>query len=103
MSYTINYSDSSKAPFLLPSLVADSTLASLTFTGRGAKNFGQIQQQNYLHLLENFASPDEPAHPIEGQTWYDTSTSAPLLKVYNGTKFNPIADPAFQFLGIIFS
>lgn len=44
--------------------------ASLTFTGKGASNYGTVQQQNLMHLLENFADEAPPIRPTIGQSWY---------------------------------
>lgn len=56
-----------------------SNASSLRFTGKGATNYGKIQQENLLRLLENFAGPTSPDYPTVGQTWYDTTEG--VLKV----------------------
>lgn len=56
---------------------------SLTLIGRNYPNYGTALNENFLHLLENFASPNSPSNPIEGQLWYDTSGSRKILKVYD--------------------
>jgi hypothetical protein len=63
----------------VPAGATVSNAASLTFTGKGAANYGKIQQENQLRLLENFAGDTAPAYATVGQTWYDTSAGA--LKV----------------------
>lgn len=65
-----------------------SNAASLRFTGKGATNYGKIQQENLLRLLENFAGPFAPDFPTVGQTWYDTQ--AGMLKVCISTSPQPI-------------
>lgn len=54
-----------------------SNASPLTFTGKGAGNYGEIQQENLMRLLENFADEEEnpPANPTVGMTWYDTTNS----------------------------
>lgn len=51
--------------------------APIKFTGKGAGNYGQIQQENLMRLLENFADTElnPPEHPTVGMTWYDTTNS----------------------------
>jgi hypothetical protein len=56
-----------------------SNQASLTFTGKGAANYGQIQQENIMRLLENFADDTAPNYATIGQTWYDSAEK--ILKV----------------------
>ncbi|WP_407306546.1 hypothetical protein [Acinetobacter sp.] len=61
-----------------------SNKASLRFTGKGAANYGQIQQENLMRLLENFADGAEPLYPTVGQQWYDTTNN--ILKVCTATE-----------------
>lgn len=61
---------------------------SLELIGRGVSNYGLIEQSNLLHLLENFASPVEPTNPVEGQLWFNTSTSDQILSVYYDDTWN---------------
>lgn len=78
MSYSLDWTDASSDPTKTPITVnvgtTNSTATSLVLTGKGAANYGEIQQQNLLHLLENFASATEPANPTVGQGWYDTAS-----------------------------
>lgn len=57
-----------------------SNQASLTFTGKGSANYGKIQQENLLRLLESFADGTPPDYATVGQLWFDTDTGT--LKVY---------------------
>ena len=89
MSYTLNFSDPSKVniitvPDMPPGINAVDT--SISFVGRGYPNYGQVVDTNFLHLLENFASPLPPLNPIEGQLWYDTSNpDNKVLRIMDGT------------------
>lgn len=60
-----------------------SNAASITFTGKGAANYGKVQQENLMRLLEHFADGTSPSNPTVGQLWYDTS--AAVLKLCTGT------------------
>ena len=83
MAYTINRFDGT-----LLSTVDDGTInqsTSLRFVGKNYAGYGEIQNENFLHLLESFASSNSPARPISGQLWFDSSTNK--LKFYDGTKF----------------
>jgi len=57
---------------------------SLELVGPGYTNYGLPTAKNFLKLLENFAGPNQPAHAIQGQLWYDTSSARPVLRINNG-------------------
>jgi hypothetical protein len=68
--------------------VSDGTIDNTTdlkFVGRNYTGYGEVQNENFLHLLENFANTVPPLKPIIGQIWYDSVNKK--LKFYDGTKF----------------
>ena len=83
MAYTINrYSGATLAT------VQDGTVdatSDLRFVGKNYAGYGEIQNENFLFLLENFSGTSQPPKAISGQVWYDSSVQK--LKFYNGTKF----------------
>ena len=52
-----------------------SAASNIILTGKGLMDFGQLQQENFIRLLENFASESQPATPTIGQLWFKPSTS----------------------------
>jgi outer membrane lipoprotein SlyB len=71
--------------------VADGTIDSTTnirFVGKNYAGYGQVQNENFLHLLEHFAGASQPSKPVSGQLWYDSSDRK--IKVYDGTRFRPV-------------
>ena len=71
--------------------VADGTIDSSTnikFVGKNYAGYGQVQNENFLHLLEHFAGNAQPSKPISGQLWYDSSDRR--IKVYDGTRFRVV-------------
>jgi len=62
----------------------DNTL-DIKLIGRNYAGYGEVQNENMVHLLENFASPSEPPRKISGQIWYDSASKK--LKFYDGTQF----------------
>jgi|SRR5579859_228614 len=54
---------------------------TLVLTGQGFSGYGAIQQENFIRLMENFASESAPANPTVGQLWYQTTTQTTM--VYN--------------------
>ena len=68
--------------------VADGTIDTTTdlrFVGKNYAGYGEVQNENFLHLLENFANTTSPPKVLEGQIWYDSGNKK--LKFYDGTKF----------------
>jgi microcystin-dependent protein len=85
MPYNVNYTDSANNP---PITVFDNTSnedTSLVFPGRNVTGYGQIIAENFLGLLENFASATEPVNPVEGQLWYDSANS--VLQIWDNTNW----------------
>lgn len=87
MAYTIPYTDQANKGTIT---IEDSTLnqdTSLKLPGRNTTAYGSAIAENFLHLLENFASATQPATPVEGQLWYDATPGVDQLKVYDGTNW----------------
>lgn len=76
MPYTITFSDPSKSssPITVNDLTENTTSTSLSLVGRNYSNYGVSFAKNFVHLLENFASPSAPNNSIEGQLWYNNAT-----------------------------
>lgn len=62
----------------------DGTL-DIKLIGKNYAGYGEVQNENFVHLLENFSSPNAPPRAISGQVWYDSATKK--LKFYDGVKF----------------
>jgi hypothetical protein len=84
MSYIINKTDGSVLTEIVDGTV-DQTATDLTLVGKNASSYGEAFNENFVHLLENFANTSAPNNPIQGQLWFDTSESR--LKIYDGAGF----------------
>jgi microcystin-dependent protein len=85
--YQINFTDSINKGFITVEDNTINTETSLGLPGRDVQSYGETVNENFLHLLENFANNDSPSNPIEGQLWYDTTTGIDQLKIYDGTNW----------------
>ena len=69
-------------------VVEDGTLDAsldLKLIGKNYAGYGEVQNENFVHLLENFSGTSAPPRPISGQIWFDAATNK--LKFYDGTKW----------------
>jgi len=86
MSYTINKFNGEPLVVLSDGTIDVST--SVKLVGRSYVGYGEIQNENFVFLMENFASRNPPARPIAGQTWFDTDNN--LLNVFDGEKWTVV-------------
>lgn len=83
-------------------IVNDGTIdqsLDIKLIGKNYAGFGEILNENLVHLLENFSGSNQPPNALPGQIWYDTGNK--VIKFYDGTRFRiaggaevgPIAPP----------
>lgn len=83
MAYTID-----KYNRTVLTVVEDGTLDQTTdikLVGKNYAGYGEIQNENFVFLLENFAGSTAPPKAISGQIWFDSGASK--LKFYDGNKW----------------
>lgn len=69
-------------------IVEDGTIdqtTDLKLVGKNYAGYGEIQNENFIFLLENFAGANQPPRAVNGQVWFDSANSK--LKFYDGTKW----------------
>lgn len=86
--YILNWSSSTKQTITLtpkvtlePGTTTGTSRCSLVLFGKGAPRYGEGQQENFVRMLENFASNIAPIAPTSGQLWFDTTLNA--IKIYD--------------------
>lgn len=90
MTYLINKTDGSLLTEILDSEINKSA-TDLVLIGKNVVGYGEFINENFVKLLENFASTTEPNNAITGQLWYDLSEER--IKVYDGNGFRIAAGP----------
>jgi hypothetical protein len=94
MAYQINKTDGTLLTEIVDSAI-DQDATDLTLIGKNVSGYGEYINENFIKLLENFASETQPTNPIKGQLWYDTTENR--LKAYDGSTFRlgsgPIVAP----------
>ena len=91
MPYTIDFSQSSKTAIVVNDGTID-TSTSIGLIGKNYTRFGEILNENMLHIMENFANANAPSNPTEGMLWYDTANSQ--LKIYDNGVWSVILSGA---------
>lgn len=87
-TYVVNWTSGAsstipgKSTILVPDDTTLSTATTLTLTGRDVTAYGQIQQTNFVQLLESFANSTSPNLPTVGQLWYNPTNTTLYVCVY---------------------
>lgn len=83
MAYTIDTYSNSRSWRIEDGTIDQTT--DLKLVGKNYAGYGEIQNENFVFLLENFAGQSEPPRKISGQLWFDSGNSK--LKFYDGIKW----------------
>ena len=91
MSYTLSLTDNTPLLVLADGKVdVDST--SISLIGKNVSNFGDAQNENFLHMLEHFSNVSQPKGDLlKGQIWYNKSDRVLRPAFYDGIAWRPMA------------
>jgi hypothetical protein len=84
MSYILNKTNGEVLTEVVDGTI-DQTATDITLIGKNFSSYGELFNENFIKLLENFSNSSSPSNPLQGQLWYDTSDAR--LKVYDGTSW----------------
>jgi hypothetical protein len=100
--YTISYTDTDTQPITINKLTLNQSTLDIALLGQGRTEYGQVFDENILHLLENFASDEDPnnpgnpdpannygnllSYPTKGQKWYNKTQNR--LFTYDGSAWH---------------
>lgn len=83
MAYSLTLSNGNYVPGVGPTGLPDGTIdaesTSLSLVGKNYPGYGKLLNENFLYLLENFASTKSPTAALPGQLWWDSNLD--VLKV----------------------
>ena len=86
MPYLINRTNGSKITTVQDGTIDTSSL-DITLVGKNFTGYGEVFNENFVKMLENFSSNLRPVKPLSGQLWYDSGTRT--LKLYTGIGTQP--------------
>jgi hypothetical protein len=90
MPYQIDRFDGTTLVTLADGVVDIST--DLQLVGRNVAGFGEIQNENFVHLLENFARADTPpSKALVGQLWFDKNANKLRPSVFDGVQWRQLS------------
>lgn len=70
MPYSINRYNGTEIAVVEDGTI-DNTL-DIKLIGKNYAGYGEVQNENFVHLLENFSGTSAPPRPISGQVWFDS-------------------------------
>lgn len=84
MAYTIVKSDGQVLTTIADGQI-NTTSSSLGLPGRNYAGYGQVLDENFVYLTENFASTTPPLNPLRGQLWFNTNDNILYVCPADGT------------------
>lgn len=84
MAYTIVKSDGQVLTTIADGQI-NTTSSSLGLPGRNYAGYGQVLDENFVYLVENFASTTPPINPLRGQLWFNTNDNILYVCPADGT------------------
>lgn len=98
LRYQVYYTKEDKTPIIVPRSSVVTTSGDIVYIGKNRLEYGEVFNENVLHLLEHYAAPEDPnkagfpllsgviasllSKPTVGQIWYNKTKGSPA--VWNG-------------------
>ena len=87
MSYLVNKTDGTLIATVLDGQT-DNTATSVILIGKQVTNYGELQNENFVHIMENFSNSIDPPQPLGGQLWWNSA--AKTMQVFDATIWRPV-------------
>lgn len=88
MSYLVNKTDGELLATILDGQTNGSS-SSIVLIGKQVTGYGEVQNENFVHIMENFANSIDPANPLAGQLWWNTGNNT--MQVFDGSAWRPVS------------
>lgn len=101
LRYQVYYTKEDKSPIIVPRSSVVTQSGDVVYIGKNRLEYGEVFNENILHLLEHYAAPEDPnkadfpllsaviapllSRPTIGQIWFNKTKNVPY--VWNGTKW----------------
>ncbi len=98
LRYQVHYTTEDKSPIIVPRSSVVTTSGDIVYIGKNRLEYGEVFNENILHLLEHYAAPEDPnkpgfpllsgviapllSRPTIGQVWFNKTKESPA--VWNG-------------------
>lgn len=102
--YNLSYTDTTRNPIVVNKKTLIQNVLDITLLGKSRMEYGEVFDENILHLLENFSCPEDASNPgnpdltqafsnlleqpTKGQTWFN-STKLKIF-VFDGNRWNAL-------------
>jgi hypothetical protein len=96
MPYNLNNFDGRSFTTIEDGVVDRQLSSSLNFVGKDVTGYGEIQNENFLFLLENFAGQNAPVNKLQGQIWFDKTSTVMKPKIWDGSQWKTFSMVAAQ-------
>jgi len=80
MAYIVNKTNNDIVA-TVPDGGIDSTSTSITILGKGFNNYGELVAENFVHMMEHFASATPPTNALRGQLWFDAISNSIKMNI----------------------
>jgi hypothetical protein len=88
MAYLVNQTNGTLLATVLDGAV-DQTHAGISLIGRQVTSYGELQNDNFVRITENFSNSYPPANPLEGQIWWNSELKT--MQTYDGSHWRPVS------------
>ena len=99
MAYQVTKSDGTN--IIVNDGTINTTDTSLKLLGKNFFGYGEIVAENFVHLLEHFASDTAPANPVDGQLWFQNIPDNEMWHYYANGDWQHLTAQTIRTLNVL--